>query len=341
MQSEVNRYFYSSSFQHLSDVQQRQVGAIVGASVADAAVRAVDEASLEAVNAAVEQVASFGSLSTAKAASTPPESEVVFLPIEIAPTTIPLAAPLEHHSLPHEAMAAALSVLVANKAATFPADHFAQQFWPLARTLVPAHGATFAVQASLLESAVTIPLCALYPYAPEDELRPYFQEAWRVLHNLPPKSNETAALWEPVEASQRIGESFAAVLTRLMMRNPDAIKNASFRAAPGTLSMFACAPGAARATTGVLLPTSGQAALQRAEWCLATVRNSRSFAEGVRACVRRGGPACQSALLVGACLGARFGPRSIPDEWMQATPGLNTVCQQAIELAQWSWNPPV
>jgi ADP-ribosylglycohydrolase len=45
-------------------------------------------------------------------------------------------------------------------------------------------------------------------------------------------------------------------------------------------------------------------------------------------------------MLVGALLGARFGVRAIPDEWLRATASAETTARHALEIATWGWNPP-
>lgn len=372
MQKEHARSFYASSFQHLSDVQQRQVGAIVGASVADAAVRGYDGAAPEAIAETAQRLAqrmsefrrvtSAGDGQAGGSVETQDETEIAFVPANLAPTPLPLRAPLEHHSLAHEAMTALLSSLSVNRT-RLDAALFAEQLWPITRTLVPRHAASFAMEAGLYETAVCVPLAALYPYAREEQLEPYLWETWKTLHDpavVPTLDGSQTVCVQaslpaaPFALSQQLSAAFTFTLTRFMMRNPDPIKNASFRCDPAIAGIFKCAPGAFTGVRGSAASSTADAAAQArllavpraaqalddAEFALSTVRRSRNFAEGVRACVRRGGAVSLTAMTVGACLGARFGVRAIPDEWLRASAGSDVVCRNAIELATWSWNPP-
>ncbi|ORC87005.1 uncharacterized protein TM35_000241550 [Trypanosoma theileri] len=69
-------------------------------------------------------------------------------------------------------------------------------------------------------------------------------------------------------------------------------------------------------------------------------KKARSFSDGVKAAIRLGGPVSQRSLIVGALLGAQFGVRRIPTAWLSATHNYGPLVTMAMEVAQWSWNPP-
>ncbi|KPI84304.1 hypothetical protein ABL78_6647 [Leptomonas seymouri] len=73
---------------------------------------------------------------------------------------------------------------------------------------------------------------------------------------------------------------------------------------------------------------------------LTIARAPVSFAKGVAQAIHLGGPTCQRAMLVGALLGAKLGIRHVPLEWLSATHDHKPVATMALEVAQWSWNPP-
>ncbi|CAC9505295.1 conserved hypothetical protein [Leishmania infantum JPCM5] len=167
--------------------------------------------------------------------------------------------------------------------------------------------------------------------------------------------------------------SVLGVVLRQLQSNPDATRNAAFMAVPGTAAVFpldvqpfvpckadtSAEPRARLCTVPRHLATRAtsmsSSAMTGFRWLpqrstatdAATVREGLSiaqapvtFAQGVAQAIRLGGPTCQRAMLVGALLGAKLGVRHIPMEWLSATADHKPVSTMALEVAQWSWNPP-
>ncbi|GET90190.1 hypothetical protein, conserved [Leishmania tarentolae] len=167
--------------------------------------------------------------------------------------------------------------------------------------------------------------------------------------------------------------SVLGVVLRQLQSNPDPTRNAAFMAVPGTAAVFpehvqpfvpsksaTSAETCARHCTvqqhlTTCAASMSSSAMASSRWLpqrctvtdTATVREGLSiaqapvtFAQGVAQAIRLGGPTCQRAMLVGALLGAKLGVRQIPVEWLSATADHKPVSTMALEVAQWSWNPP-
>lgn len=78
------------------------------------------------------------------------------------------------------------------------------------------------------------------------------------------------------------------------------------------------------------------------------IQRAPTFKDGILMCTRQAAqldafplralPAL--GMVVGACLGAKFGVQQVPTEWIMATPDNSVVCASAMDLANWSWNNP-
>lgn len=316
---ETPAHFHASSFKHLSDIQQKQVGCIVGASVADAAIRAVDGCTdSNALNKLIDEVG---------------EGEAAFLPRQDAMSLpgvdrVKLESPLYRHSFTHEVFTAVLSELSVTQRIT------------LDRALgvihaLPEEAKKEIAEPSLFDLCVSIPLHTVYPWTSDDELRP---RICSVLADLRSQANfpfdDDAAL-----ASQDVALSGGGVILRYLQSNPQPLRNAAIMAIDGTDAMFGEwsltkfnkeAPQPTKQVTR-LLPTATTA--------IQIIERSNSFAAGIRGCIRSMRPSCHLAMFVGACLGAKYGIRQIPEEWITGTDGATEVCDAAIRLSQWSWNP--
>ena len=410
--------FFKNSFKQLSDVQQKQVGLIVGSCVADFYAVKYLQHSEEA-----EEDAERGQQQAAAAHVGPGRSHTG----KALTAEERLAdGPLVHHSFSYELQ----SMLVHTMGASAGSPHLHLEDvagrWAAVATSLPAsfghwHG-------SLLHTAnVLSVLPAMYPYASDASLRrfigPYaaFLTDPSPLLSLPAEqrhasmrssattaaaaaSTSAAAVAEACAASRNCAISVMGVVQRLLQTNPDAVRNAAFRAVPGTEMIFPAdvaifvAPGAAAedaSSPSSSLPGAASmpsSALRHdvgvathgalvAE-VLQTCRAATSFREGVdrvlgvssvpaaagsagrislpggitpsaagagveaAAVADLGGRRQSSArnrraqtMLAGALLGARFGIRSVPSEWLLAANDHAAVSSFAIGIAQTAWNP--
>ncbi|CAJ1010157.1 putative ADP-ribosylglycohydrolase [Leishmania naiffi] len=167
--------------------------------------------------------------------------------------------------------------------------------------------------------------------------------------------------------------SVLGVVLRQLQSNPDATRNAAFMAVPGTGAVFPAdvrpfvpstvavsaetraSPCRAQRHVTTRTTSMSSSAMAGTGWLprrrtaadtatvcegLSIARGPVTFAQGVAQAIRLGGPTCQRAMLVGALLGAKLGVRHIPMEWLSATADHKPVSTMALEVAQWSWNPP-
>ncbi|KAH9600380.1 hypothetical protein LSM04_007131 [Trypanosoma melophagium] len=169
--------------------------------------------------------------------------------------------------------------------------------------------------------------------------------------------------------------STLGVALRCLQSNPNPYRNAAFMAVPGTADVFpddiaqitsthtkqeipllsACLNPSIPIDTAKtmtphyttripstlrfpLRPLTQDVSIVRES--LAVARKARSFSDGVKAAIRLGGPVSQRSLIVGALLGAQMGVRRIPITWISATHNYGSLVTMALEVAQWSWNPP-
>lgn len=334
------RNFYENSFKQLSDVQQRQVGLIVGAAVGDAAARPLEGYSAEEA-AEWQRAASEGA------------DEAVPLAFahglarrghRSASAAAPPADLLLAHSFTY-ALQADLVRTMARARGDFPVSEV-EPLWVRTASGVDAAAVLGAEQGSLLHALGTVlPLPAVYPYASDAALREFAAPFVSLLTE--------GALAEEAAVVADCTLSVLGVALRLMQRNPDAVRNSALQALPGVAPVFppelrALCPATpqslerwtvcARQSVLPARPIASDAAVVSESLHIA--RTASSFARGVGAAIAAGGPVCQRALLVGGLLGARLGVRQIPPEWVSATMDHKTVSTFAIDVAQWAWNPP-
>ncbi|KAG5500593.1 hypothetical protein JKF63_03688 [Porcisia hertigi] len=404
--------FYQNSFKQLSMVQQKQVGLLVGVSVADAAARSLNGYSKEQVKSYLDSKCEETRL-TAGVTTTTERAEsslLAFARVRPLETTL-YNAPKQSNeggsgavSLPLSSSSPSASFLVHSftyhlyfemlRAMSSARGEFSVNY--VRERLVNAAAApevqqTFAAEhASLLHTLCTLlPTPAIYPYASDSALRSYLDPFTKFLTESPVPHERTAvdgdrgceeddlSAAEDVDAERAAVRDYTfsvlGVVLRHLQSNPDATRNAAFMAVPGTAAVFPTdtqlfvpLSSATSAKTGVeprvtqpdlsTSPTSmSPLAVASSRWLpqrsaavdTATVREALSiarprvtFAQGVVQAIQLGGPTCQRAMLVGALLGAKLGVRHIPMEWLSATPDHRPVSTMALEVAQWSWNPP-
>lgn len=355
--------FYENSFKQLSGVQQRQVGLLVGAAVADAAARPLDGYSPDEVR----QLEEAG------------EGDVAFMEVEQLRGHLPSSTSstsaaqlrLSTHSLSYFMYFEFLRTLCSARG-EFPLSHL-QDKWINVAGAIEAHGAFAAEHGSLLHTlCCVLPAPAIYPYASDEALRRYLRPFLDFLTTPPATAVEvedeglhrtaqlstSRAKWSagPAEAMIHDGAlSTLGVALRHLQCNPDAVKNAALMALPGASAVFPAdvqcfvPPGIGTAPPAAVLcsaapswcpkrPFSSDAEVVAQALCIS--RATKSYTSGVKQAIRLGGPTCQRAMLVGALLGAKCGARQIPLNWLSATVDFKPVSTMALEIAQWMWNPP-
>ena len=64
---------------------------------------------------------------------------------------------------------------------------------------------------------------------------------------------------------------------------------------------------------------------------LVSILGSKSYAEAIRETILCGGDSCSRANLIGACLGAKFGLKGIPIEWMKKVNDIETIIEFSLK----------
>ncbi|CCW68578.1 unnamed protein product [Phytomonas sp. Hart1] len=252
--------FYENSFKQLSDIQQKQVGLIVGASVADAAARALEGFSADEI-LALENRDESDSISSVSKSNLYEESSVVFSDIQEENFRGDLALseegllelrqqrgrnPLFDHSFSYMLFFALLRTMSAARG-EFPVS-FVEPLWIKAShrvhpTLVFAqhHGSFLHTLCTLL----SIP--TIYPYASDEALRAYVDPFIDSLTTPPPSySSDLEGNVDDFdelahaerEAVRNFTKSALGVVLRVLQSIPDPERNAAFMAIPGTADIF-------------------------------------------------------------------------------------------------------
>ncbi|KEG12441.1 hypothetical protein DQ04_01711040 [Trypanosoma grayi] len=345
--------FYESSFRQLSDIQQKQTGLLIGAAVADAAAHAFEGCTVEEIAAfAADQAKAQGDVMAE-------EDPLVFAqagPRRDGRRGHPLG-PLRHHSYTH-LFASQLLRVMASSRGEFPVSYVKDEWVSAART----HPDCFANEhASLLHVlGVVLPLPVIYPWADDATLRAYATPFIDFLTE-PPAGNFGV---DSRNAVRDYTLSALGVALRCLQSIPDPYRNAAFMAVPGTADIFPedvasfcparahdnalpnaapifpCGGGGSGSNSCVLPARALVQDVRVVREGLVVARGARTFPDGVKAAIRLGGPVCQRSIIVGALLGARMGVRRIPPNWLNATPDYSPLVTRAVEVAQWSWNPP-
>ena len=63
---------------------------------------------------------------------------------------------------------------------------------------------------------------------------------------------------------------------------------------------------------------------------LVSIIGAKSYPDAIRETVLCGGDSCSRANLIGACLGAKFGLKGIPEEWLSKIDGIDSILKNAI-----------
>ncbi|PBJ72357.1 hypothetical protein TcG_01754 [Trypanosoma cruzi] len=367
--------FYENSLKQLSDIQQKQTGLLIGAVVADAAARGLDGCSADEIAEFARAQAKFNSGGGVEEAE---EELLVF--VRAGPqrrsSGPPLTGALQHHSYTCLLLRQLLRAM-ASARGEFPVSYVKDHWVSIARAH-PQWFAT--EHASLLNVlGVVLPLPVIYPWADDTTLRSYATQfidflteppvgqaaaektrsavksytfsalgvALRCLQSNPDPSRNAAIMAVPGTADL-FPEDLALfcparthkeLLSQLIDANSTGCAAGGAAATP--ISM--CGGSSSCGAGSPSLPVSARPFVRDvcvAREALVVARHARSFADGVRAAIRLGGPVCQRSLIVGGLLGARMGVRCISPSWLSATHDHSLLATLAIEVAQWSWNPP-
>ncbi|RNF05990.1 hypothetical protein TraAM80_04236 [Trypanosoma rangeli] len=362
--------FYENSLKQLSDIQQKQAGLLIGAVVADAAARGLEGFS-------AEEIAEFEKRQAALHGGSDGEESLVFA-LAGPPhrsSSPPLTGALRHHSYTCLLVQQLLRVMAAARG-EFPVSYVKDRWVSVAH----AHPQCFAAEhASLLNVlGVVLSLPVIYPWTDDATLRAYATPFIDFLTE-PPEGGVAAATTRSAVLAYTFSALGVALRCLQSNPDPyrnaaimavpgtadlfpdDVVSFAPRRAQNELLSQLVDASAAGLDATplsacgsssrdGCARAAGHSAALSPARplvedirvsrEALIVARRARSFADGVRAAIRLGAPVCQRSLLVGGLLGARLGVRRIPPSWLSATHDHSPLATMAIEVAQWSWNPP-
>ena len=137
--------------------------------------------------------------------------------------------------------------------------------------------------------------------------------------------------------------SIMSLLMRYLQSNPDPIKNSALRCVPGTSAVY---PAEFRRYCPDIAEEAAQSgnpslSTATADWrrIIEILSVSSSYTEGIELVLQDGGNVCEKAIVVGSGLGAKYQARFLPGEWIDATEDHGVLCSNAIECAQWAWNP--
>ncbi|CCW62241.1 unnamed protein product [Phytomonas sp. EM1] len=253
----VARNFYENSFKQLSDIQQKQVGLLVGVSVADAAARALEGFSADEISAL--QSSRDGDITShGRGRKAVEESPVVFANVNESDLRGHTAlsdegwrelrqqrgrSPLVDHSFSYMLYFGLLRTMSATRG-EFPVS-FVEPLWVEASHRVHP-GLVFAQQhGSLLHTLCTLlPVPTIYPYASDETLRAYVDPFIDSLTTPPPSTSslqagDAAELAKAGRGAVRdFTKSALSVVLRYLQSNPDPERNAAFMAIPGTAAIF-------------------------------------------------------------------------------------------------------
>ena len=368
-----DREFFKNSFKQLSDVQQKQVGLLVGGCVADfyagkvlAKVKSLDVDKLMGEKEAMGEPTVLERLASEEEAA---------------------AEPLQSHSYSLE-MQSQLVHTMGSGTMTFSLDDDVRPRWVAVAAALPRSHALH--HGSLLHVAnVLSVLPAVYPWSCDEDLRAFAGPYVSFMTDPTPlllQEQLSSSAAKPLEMDELIREECAAtgecvesilgVFQRLLQSNPDAVRNGAFKARPNTglvfpsdVAMFVQQQqhdlsDRRRCEWGKLESAANLRLFREAVYLSQAMEVSRlatSYREGIDAVLRVPAAAPLStvvsqrlrltspvpsarvrraqAMFVGAALGARFGVRSVPTEWFGATVDHALVAGFAISVAQMAWNP--
>ena len=64
---------------------------------------------------------------------------------------------------------------------------------------------------------------------------------------------------------------------------------------------------------------------------LVSIIGATSYSEAIRETILCGGDSCTRGILIGACLGAKFGIQSIPEDWLKKVDGMKDIIEKSIK----------
>lgn len=253
--SRVVDNFYGNSFKQLSMVQQRQVGLMVGAAVADAAARPLNGYTPEEVEMHLQRVQGELQSSSDKAV----EGALVFAHVPVrgketgavegsdaTARSASAAHSLQHHSFSYLLYFEVLRAMSAARG-EFDVQDVEQQ---LVRATSAVHARRVFEQehASLLHAlCCVLPTPAIYPYASDAALRAFLEPLLAFLTEPTMKAGESEELSSHSHVEAAAAERAAVcdytvsalgVVLRNLQSNPDSTRNAAFMAVPNTTAIF-------------------------------------------------------------------------------------------------------
>ncbi|EKF29952.1 hypothetical protein MOQ_006242 [Trypanosoma cruzi marinkellei] len=368
--------FYENSLKQLSDIQQKQTGLIIGAVVADAAARGLDGCSADEIAEFAKAQAKFNS----DGGEEEEELLVfVRAGPQRRSSGPPLTGALQHHSYTCLLLQQLLRVM-ASARGEFPVSYVKDHWVSIAdahpQWFAVEHASLLNVLGVVLPLPVIYPWAddtTLRSYATpfidflteppvgqaaaaaaartRSALKSYtfsaLGVALRCLQSNPDPSRNAAMMAVPGTADL-FPEDLALFCpaqthNELLSQLIDANSKGCAAGGAADTPVPMCGGSISFGAGNPSLPVSARPFVRDvcvAREALVVARHARSFADGVRAAIRLGGPVCQRSLLVGGLLGARMGVRCISPSWLSATHGHSPLATMAIEVAQWSWNPP-
>lgn len=310
--------WFQSSFRQLSGVQMRQVGAIVGAAIGDAAVASHNGTRLP-----------FAAMSLAQRKK----------------------QKVPHHSAPYEIFLSVLRCVDAAEGVftppSFHADLLASSELSHSIGRTPAveafHVFTSGGDGRLVEGpgdddgadalCAAIPLVALYPWISDDDMPASYQHLWNVLDVAQRKQHALPYFY-----------AGCGVLARHMSRNPAPIRNTALSSKDGQVRHVLSEVSEGLKVHPninpqvIALPSQ---TLEVLRWSADFAARATTFEDGILMLLRRaeGRGVGHAGLYLGALLGAKFGTRALPLDWLEATHDAVLVSSMALTVSQHAWNP--
>eukprot|EP00759_Apiculatamorpha_spiralis_P054046 PhF_6_TR6790/c0_g1_i1/m.9773 len=320
--------WFQSSFRQLSNIQSRQVGVYVGASIADGAIASrngtripfagytLQELKRQRIQSHTQYYAVFLSMLRALDAA-----EGVFVEGRF-----------------HTDLLA--SIKLASGAVT-PLDSVIRLRDALASGDVISRSSCPDDEGDLEALAAAIPIVALYPYASDEDIITSTTQVWR-----------TFDLTGARAKSRHVLPSFYAccsVLGRYMCQNPKPILNTGLSLPEGEgeeveilrQKIIDCSRGIPALDTSLSTMQEHPFIDRVMTTCWEVTAAAKSFEHGMEMVLSKlDGKALEgSAIYVGGLLGAKFGARALPLEWLENMPDGQLVGSLAVTLSQYAWNP--
>eukprot|EP00760_Papus_ankaliazontas_P025202 PhM_4_TR249/c0_g1_i1/m.104855 len=319
--------WFQSSFKQLSGVQMRQVGSVVGAAIADAALAHTSVAAAGPSQLSVTRVPFAGrTLQERKAAKLPLQSVYCQEMMSTLRCIEGERGVLLYDSLHAELVSSVKLPGAKHTPALLDFVHAVTEGELREDTVADA-----PPYADVDALSSCIPVVALYPWSSDKDLAASIEHIWQLFDVRQMRSGG----YPYYTAATR-------VLLRYLLRSTAPLTNTYLQMDEGPardlLKFVADNPTTEHdeANRSTVEPTV-QSVVARA---LPVVLDATSFENGVELFLRRhDGDLTPAAPYLGACLGAKFGSRGLPLEWFAAMEGHELVGTLALSMAQHAWNP--